>query len=198
MFDALNRQTVAKVKKTGLPYFLITEADQVGDTFGERYTNAITFVYNQGFDNVISIGNDTPKLQAHQLRTAANHVQSGRVVLGPTKDGGFYLLGLPKRHFNSCEFLRLPWQQASLYTTLVAGLQPDHNVVTLGALQDIDTLVDVRVLKNAYTISEKIKALLVQIVSIRVTDISTVSPHYSLVYTSDYFNKGSPFRTNFS
>jgi len=58
----LTSHTLTEVKKTGLDYYVYDEQHQVGTSFGERFTNAITDIYNKGYEAVISVGNDTPNL----------------------------------------------------------------------------------------------------------------------------------------
>jgi len=48
LFDKLTQETLQKVKKTGLPYFHISEQEQKGKTFGERFTKAIQTVFENG------------------------------------------------------------------------------------------------------------------------------------------------------
>ena len=76
LFDALNLQTLKVVKKTGIPYFLSSEKNQTGNSFGERFTNAIQSVYDKGFENVITIGNDTPHLQSQHILKAVENTQT--------------------------------------------------------------------------------------------------------------------------
>ena len=62
LYHLLNTKTIATAKKAGLPFFHYSESEQVGYSFGERFTSAITSVFNKGFENIIVIGNDTPHL----------------------------------------------------------------------------------------------------------------------------------------
>ena len=110
----LTNKPSRKVKKTGLPYFHFSEKEQQGNSFGERYIHAIQSVYNKGFENIITIGNDTPHLQTRHLVETAEKLQNNPIVLGPSKDGGYYLMGLRKSHFDTALFLKLPWQTSSL------------------------------------------------------------------------------------
>ena len=96
LFEALSRHTQNTVKKTQLSYFHFTEKNQKGSSFGERFTNAIQSVYDIGFEQIITIGNDSPHLQASQILETARTISKNKAVLGPSKDGGFYLMGLHK------------------------------------------------------------------------------------------------------
>ena len=67
-------------------------------------------MFNKGFQNIITIGNDTPHLKTKHLLETANQFKEKDLILGPSKDGGFYLMGIKKAHFNKNTFLKLPWQ----------------------------------------------------------------------------------------
>jgi len=71
LFDKLTQSTLRKAKDTGLPTFHISDKDQVGSNFGERFTNAIAAVFDRGFNNIITIGNDTPHLKTQHLKNTA-------------------------------------------------------------------------------------------------------------------------------
>lgn len=192
LFDELNRQTIAKVQKTGLPYFFISEKEQVGTTFGERYTNAIQFVYDQGFESIITIGNDTPNIQTSQLLATAKYLETEKIVVGPSKDGGFYLLGMHKSQFNPTAFLALPWQTGALFKSTVRLFKLKATVFTLRVLQDIDTLVDVKQLKDLFYVSKQVKQLLLQINGVALSAVPLVTLPRERNLIKDHFNKGSP------
>ncbi|MFC7358060.1 DUF2064 domain-containing protein [Jejudonia soesokkakensis] len=199
LFEALNKQTIAKVKRSGLPYFHFSEKEQQGASFGERYTNAIQFVYDQGFDNIITIGNDTPHLQTSQLVKTAQALETNPIVLGPSRDGGYYLMGLHKSQFNTETFLKLPWQTSQLTQSISRLLSAKKiNVVFLQVLQDIDSVSDVKVLIDSFRkFSEKINALLLSIIT---SEKSIVQKIYFLLPSfqkENYFNKGSPLQLHF-
>ncbi|MGB5435124.1 MAG: DUF2064 domain-containing protein, partial [Maribacter sp.] len=90
LFSALSEHSLNIVAKTGLPYFHYTEKEQVGDSFGERFTNAIQEVFNRGFKQIITIGNDSPQLKISHIQRAAVLLDHNKSVIGPSADGGFY------------------------------------------------------------------------------------------------------------
>ncbi|MDG5490237.1 DUF2064 domain-containing protein [Psychroserpens sp. SPM9] len=194
LFNALNAHTIKIAKKTGLPYFLSSETNQIGSTFAERFTNAIQAVYNQGFTSVISIGNDTPHLRSEHILKAAHRLQDKAIVLGPSKDGGFYLMGFQQSYFNSETFLALPWQTSGLrqsFSRAMASQQLD--VLYLEQLSDIDTISDIQpILESFRRLSASLKQLLQHYISVvkkRINSffIAVESPLQTL-----QFNKGSP------
>lgn len=138
-FDILIGRTQEMAAATGLDTFFIDEAKQRGRTFGERYANAFQQIFNQGYTKVISIGNDTPDLSAKTLRKAIDEIQHKDLVVGPSTDGGVYLLGLNRSLFSVDEFLNLPWLQNSLSDALSEGAYwQQGGSFSLEELSDID------------------------------------------------------------
>ncbi len=99
----LYRSTLAKIKRSGLPVIFSDESNQSGNSLGWKLANSFQQAYHEGFENVIAVGDDTPGLQTSHLLEAARSLESGQMVLGPSEDGGLYLLGLRKAHFNAVE-----------------------------------------------------------------------------------------------
>ncbi len=193
LFDELNKQVLDKVIKSGLHYFQHSEQEQIGENFAERYINAIQYVYDQGYDAVITIGNDTPQLKTHHLLDAAKNLQENKIVLGPSLDGGYYLLGLHKSQFNKDLFLQLPWQTSRLLQKVkhLFGGQ-NAKVYLLNKLNDLDGLKDLKKLVNGFV---KLQDSLIKIlVLILFTKTSFNTKTLSFISTQDkdiYYNKGS-------
>ena len=80
------------------PGFLLLP--QRGESFGERLGNAVSDLLAVGFGSVCLINSDSPTVPASNFIEASNELaKSGeRVVLGPSDDGGYYLIGLKKLH----------------------------------------------------------------------------------------------------
>ena len=87
---------------------------QRGETLGERLVNAATELLSNGFESVCLINSDSPTLPTEILTTAASLLtQDGdRVVLGPSRDGGYYLIGLTRPHRSLFE--RIAWSTADV------------------------------------------------------------------------------------
>ncbi|MBU1372992.1 MAG: DUF2064 domain-containing protein [Bacteroidetes bacterium] len=115
---ALTQHFYTLATQTSADTFLIDSYHQKGKTFGERITNAFTEVYAKGYENVICIGNDCPELNLNQLQNAIFETEKGNVVLGPTRDGGAYLIGIPKNSFHSASFLNIKWQKRKTFKDL--------------------------------------------------------------------------------
>ncbi len=136
-FKELIDHTRLTAQSTGLPLF--TADHQYGNTFGERLTNALKGVFDQGFDRVITIGNDSPGLTAEHLIHAANQLNRHDLVLGPSKDGGTYLIGIRKNAFDEKMWPRINWSAENSFRDLWDFAQQRGLQTYVGhVLQDID------------------------------------------------------------
>ncbi|WP_350286785.1 DUF2064 domain-containing protein [uncultured Croceitalea sp.] len=194
LFEVLNQQTVQKVKRSGLPYFHFTENEQMGNSFGERFVNAIQAVYDKGFKNVITIGNDSPQLKTAHLLKANAQLAKGKTVLGPSTDGGFYLMGLHKDNFDTNLFQRLPWQRFSLFRRISLLLKASRSeLFQLPVLHDIDTREDIVVMLNYInSVSNKVLQIFRRIVQKLSASSARDVNLYAFLFTRLTLNKGSP------
>ncbi|WP_290568077.1 TIGR04282 family arsenosugar biosynthesis glycosyltransferase [Leeuwenhoekiella sp. UBA6783] len=193
LFEALNKQTLKTVKQSGLPFYIYSEKNQKGATFAERYIQAFTEIYELGYDNVISIGNDSPHLTKQHLLTAASELQNCPMVIGPSVDGGFYLMGLNKSHFNAQALLELPWQTSKLTQIILRKVREQKIQATiLEVLYDLDSVSDVAALLNRGQLPYLIKKLLLRIHYRGTQPITNQKFFFDAFQYQNYFNKGSP------
>ena len=116
---------------------------QEGDDLGTRMYKAFADAFYEGYRKVIIIGTDLYELQTHHLREAFDALENHNAVIGPAKDGGFYLLGL--KEMIPEIFDHKPWGTDQVLELVRAdiektGLKP----YLLEELNDIDTLNDLR------------------------------------------------------
>ncbi len=194
LLEEFTSHTIRKVKKTGITYFHYSEEQQVGVNFGERFVNAIQDVFQRGFQYVITLGNDTPQLRTSHILKALEELYAGRTVLGPSADGGFYLMGLSKPNFCAQEFIELPWQTASLRSAVIQRMfRKNVSVFCLETFVDIDTIDDIKLLlKRAINIPFGIKKYLrfVLVNSTPSENIPYKQPRADWFFP--FYNKGSP------
>ncbi|MDG2431324.1 DUF2064 domain-containing protein [Flavobacterium sp.] len=194
VFESLNQRTLALAKKSKLPYFIISEKEQIGNTFGERFTNAIQAIYDLKYDSVIAIGNDSPNLTQHHISNAHQKLVTNDLVIGSSVDGGFYLLGIKKQHFDEKLFLNLPWQSQNLNGALlklykVNGLKTRY----LEQLRDLDSIEDLKILFcNFKAVYQKLFQLFLLILSQARAVRAALEQPTSYLFHSEYSNKGSP------
>jgi rSAM/selenodomain-associated transferase 1 len=121
---------------------------QRGDGFGERLHCAATDVLAIGYGAVCLIDSDSPTVPAAAYKQAVEELAKpgDRVVIGPSQDGGYYLIGLKAAHPEPFE--RITWSTGSVFEETVercaeAGLE----VVTLPVWYDVDDAATLAVLK---------------------------------------------------
>ncbi|MDO6516187.1 TIGR04282 family arsenosugar biosynthesis glycosyltransferase [Zobellia uliginosa] len=140
-FDMLIELTKTTASRTGADVVVVDEHQQKGRSFGERYANAFQELFDQGYDKVISIGNDTPDLTSDILGEAIGRMQQNDLLVGPSSDGGVYLLGMHREFFKLEEFKALPWLQSDLLKTMLSGsFSKGAQTHCLEELSDIDTV----------------------------------------------------------
>lgn len=166
----LIHQTEQFLQQQHLPVFVFNENNQVGNSFAERFTHAYQTLFNQGFDAVISIGNDTPGLHQANWNEAINKLQQNQCVLGASFNGGAYFLGITKTAFNQQQFLALPWQKETLFSELLNFCETNskQTVFLLKKLHDLNTLSDIIKLINEGKIKKIIAFLQALISSLNV------------------------------
>ena len=112
---------------------------QRGDGFGERLLAAAEDILAIGYGAVCLIDSDSPTVPAAAFAQAVTALaQHGdRVVIGPSSDGGYYLIGLKQAHREP--FARISWSTASvLGETLTRCREAGLEVVLLPTWYDVD------------------------------------------------------------
>lgn len=193
----LTSRTITLVKKTGLDYFVYSEQQQLGTGFGERYSNAINDIYEKGYDAVITIGNDTPNLNKTRLLKAVETVQKGQSVIGPSYDGGFYLLGIHKEAFHQKEFSQFQWNTSKVRKELYSYLKSYNTSFSqLDFLYDLDHFSDIiNIYKTLPFLLKKLRRVLQIILRTEDKTASTKQTFLSYISSKVYYNKGSPSLT---
>ncbi len=113
---------------------------------GERLERAAEHAFDGGVDEVLIVGADCPEMHASDLAAGFQKLASHPIVLGPARDGGYWLIGFrrdarPLRRW----FENIPWSTAAvLPETLRRGADAGVAVARLRELRDVDTLDDWR------------------------------------------------------
>ena len=194
LYALLNQQTLKLAKGLGIPYYHFTEKEQQGNTFGERYTQAIKEIFSKGYDGIITIGNDSPGLTSSQLQTAYQNLLCGNSILGPSFDGGFYLLAMSRSSFSEEAFLSISWKSAFVFRQMRSFLEKSPGrLIVLDPLCDLDTHSDIAsVLDTNIKIPLGIKKALIQARKFTNTpEVGSVS-HYYNDSSRRILNRGSP------
>jgi uncharacterized protein len=92
---------------------------QRGDQFGERLYFAVEDLFKCGFDSLCLIDSDSPTVPAENFEKAVELLSTGedRVVLGPSDDGGYYLIGVKKPHQDLFE--QIDWSTERVFNQTI-------------------------------------------------------------------------------
>tara|TARA_Y100000385_G_C12979151_1_gene587598 strand:+ start:395 stop:1018 length:624 start_codon:yes stop_codon:yes gene_type:complete len=112
---------------------------QMGTDLGKRMSNAFEWGFAQGFPKVIGIGTDLWDLDPGIIEGALSALDATKVVLGPAKDGGYYLIGM--REFYPKLFENKTWSGPEVFKDTLADLQSER-VALLEEKSDIDSYKD--------------------------------------------------------
>ena len=128
-FDKKKLSEIIELKKKFL---------QKGNTLGERMDNAFQTLFSTGYTKVVVIGSDVPSLSASIIEQAFSKLDEFDCVLGPSEDGGYYLIALKKRQ--PVLFNDIVWSTESvMQKTLNKAMNNYITVYQLPTLVDIDT-----------------------------------------------------------
>ncbi|MFN2263028.1 MAG: TIGR04282 family arsenosugar biosynthesis glycosyltransferase [Anaerolineales bacterium] len=120
---------------------------QRGTSLGQRLDNLLTDALVDGAARAVVMDSDSPTLPAAYLSQAFERLEGADVVIGPTRDGGYYLIGvkhpqpqLLRRVEMSTSHVLMDTLRLAEASGLVASLLPTW--------YDVDTITDLDVLES--------------------------------------------------
>lgn len=125
----------------------VTLLDQEGDDLGARMRHSFDQLFARGYRQICLVGTDVPSLPLTHYRDAFAALTRHDLVLGPAKDGGYYLIGMTRPH--PALFDNIPWSTDQvLALTQQKAAAEDLKTALLPLWNDIDTLEDFQGLIN--------------------------------------------------
>lgn len=122
---------------------------QRGDKFGERLLAAAEDILSCGYYSACLIDSDSPTVPAAAYAQAVSELARGgdRIVLGPSVDGGYYLIGMKQAH--AVLFSQINWSTGTVAAETreraqTAGIE----VVELPLWYDVDDAATLAVLRG--------------------------------------------------
>lgn len=117
----------------------ISYIPQKGIDLGERMLNALAYLFEKGYKKVVLIGSDSPDLPIDYIKQAFQMFNKYALVIGPSKDGGYYLIGMNKP-LNEI-FKDIVWGSKHVFQdTLLKAKEANINFFLLPEWYDIDDL----------------------------------------------------------
>jgi len=125
--------------KNSFPIF-----EQNGMDLGSRLFNAFEVQFKT-YDRIVVIGTDSPDLPSERIQEAFLSLENHDAVIGPTEDGGYYLLGLSK--MIQAVFENIPWSSNEVFQKTLDRLH-GYSTHVLKKHYDIDVIEDLLLLKK--------------------------------------------------
>lgn len=114
---------------------------QRGRDLGDRMQHAFVKMFDRGYENVVVIGSDCLELRSKHITGAFDILKRFDAVIGPARDGGYYLLGLNRPV--SSVFKNKSWSTGSVFDETIRSLQKEGIIwQELPVLRDVDTAQD--------------------------------------------------------
>ncbi|MBI5287339.1 MAG: TIGR04282 family arsenosugar biosynthesis glycosyltransferase [Deltaproteobacteria bacterium] len=125
---------------------------QIGEDLGERLFNTFQRLFSMGYKKVAIIGSDSPDIPLEYIEKTFCDLEEGRIVLGPSEDGGYYLIGMSLgTELNSVPkaiFKDIPWGTAQVLEETLKKIKEAHIEVTiLPTWYDVDNPHDIKKLQ---------------------------------------------------
>jgi rSAM/selenodomain-associated transferase 1 len=136
LFSDSGKLQVNKLNEVGFIF-----RKQNGNDIGEKMKNSFKEVFSCGFCKAILIGTDIPDISCKIIEKAFNLLDESDVVLGPAKDGGYYLIGMKERY--DFLFSGIDWSSREVLSqSLFKVKKKGKRTKILEKLNDIDTKTD--------------------------------------------------------
>jgi len=114
---------------------------QKGKGLGEKLSNAFADAFNQGYEKVIAIGTDSFEITGNIIDKAFRSLQDSEIVIGPAKDGGYYLIGMNEHKPEI--FKGIEWGTDKVLSATLSIIRSiNYRHALLKELSDIDTMED--------------------------------------------------------
>lgn len=127
---------------------------QTGDDLGERMKNAFEKSFADGFRSTILIGSDIPDLPAEIIDQGFAALKGDGCVIGPSFDGGYYLIGFKAETFSPDVFADIPWSTDNVLNETRRVLEKQgRSIALLPSWRDVDGYEDLIALmeRNRHT-----------------------------------------------
>lgn len=112
---------------------------QKGSGLGDRLANAFQWAFDQGYTKAAACGSDILQLTTAIMEQSFTALNDTDVVIGPAKDGGYYLIGLASNQLELFE--GIDWSTSAVLSQTYRAIDRSglkHS--TLCLLEDLDEI----------------------------------------------------------
>jgi rSAM/selenodomain-associated transferase 1 len=119
---------------------------QDGKDIGERMHNALHRAFLDGYCRAIVIGSDIPDLPPDYINRAFIALGENNAVIGPSSDGGYYLIGFNADSLYKQVFEGINWSSGQEFdeTMKAFNKMENYSVKVLDTWHDVDTVEDLQ------------------------------------------------------
>lgn len=136
---------------------------QRGEELGERLRRAFARAFAEGADSAVAVGSDHPTLPPARIEAAFRALTTAEVAIGPSEDGGYYLIGLSRPAWPRAAelFRRIPWSTPRvLARTRAAVARLGLSTRELAPWYDVDVPRDLARLRRDLSLDSRTAAAL--------------------------------------
>lgn len=151
---------------------------QEGDGLGVRMERALREVLEKGYRSAVLFGGDLPEIRTEDLNNAFRILEQRDAVLGPTTDGGYWLIGLNRPSaapFDVKEYSTSSVLENTMASMEAAGL----SVGTVRELSDIDTPKDLNAFRERVRSNKALRGTHTAQFAREALRISVIIPMYN-------------------
>ncbi len=153
LYRCLLERTLALVKNISVEVCFFVDGDasafseqlvfaQHGRDLGERMTRAFAHTFARGRKSCVLIGSDCPSLTPEIIESAFQALGKNDVVIGPARDGGYYLIGMNALHEEL--FQRISWSSSEVLKQTVERIRVEGlTFFLLPVFSDVDEWEDI-------------------------------------------------------
>ncbi len=165
LYDCMVQDMITMLKRSGVPFLICYDppgaleqmerwlgreysySPQTGNDLGERMEHAFARTFQEGIERVLLVGSDIPGLSRAVIAEAFESLAAQDAVIGPARDGGYYLIGFQKNGFDASIFRDMIWSTDAVYGETVMRLRgKNRKVHVLQQCTDVDTKEDLKTL----------------------------------------------------
>jgi rSAM/selenodomain-associated transferase 1 len=157
------KDTIENVKRLGVPFFIYYTPDDKKEDFEQLFGNNLTYVpqiesdlgrriyqgfkisFAMGHASSIALGSDIPDLPETILAEALQRLKEFDSVIGPSFDGGYYLMGLRKNALNKKLFQGINWSTKTVLAETMNKINDEEiSCYPLAPWWDVDNIIDLK------------------------------------------------------
>jgi rSAM/selenodomain-associated transferase 1 len=126
----------------GSSYFYLL---QKGENLGKRLQHCFKSSFDKGFEKTIVLASDIPEISENIINNAFKILEYKDAVIGPSFDGGYYLVGFNKKSYAAQIFDDISWSTDLVYEETLRKIEAYKlRYSVLDKINDMDTIDDIR------------------------------------------------------